>query len=220
MIRTLALIKRRADLDRDAFREHYEGTHVPLARPLLSGLVRYVRYHVMAEPLGELGHDVLTAFWYRDADAAGRVLEVMNGEAGRAVREDELTFMEKSANNFFSVSERRLVEGEEGDEHLFVLVRRPPDVTRFDASTRLVRDHWPRLLAGFGAVDFALLRDAFPVDGRSPLWDAVLQVRAAAYPGLEDWVASMRGAGHGVGVARTRAFETHSGVEALAQGGR
>jgi uncharacterized protein (TIGR02118 family) len=212
VIRTLALIKRRADLDRDAFREHYEETHVPLARPLLSGLVRYVRYHVVAEPLGELGHDVLTAFWYRDVDAARGVLETMEGEAGRAVREDELTFMDKPANSFFSVSERPLVAGDEGREHLFVLVRRPPEATRFDTSTRLVRDHWPRLLAGFGAVDFALLRDAFPVEGRPLLWDAVLQVRAAAYPGLDEWAASMRAEGHGVAAARTRAFETALGA--------
>ncbi len=208
MIRTLALIKRRADLTRDAFREHYEEIHVPLARPLLGGLTRYVRHHVVAEPLGAFGHDVLTAFEYRDADAAHAVLQTLESEAGRAVREDELTFMEKRQNTFFAVSERRLVDGEEGSEHLFVLVRRPPEVNRFDASKRMMRDHAPRLLAGFDAVHFALLRDAFPVAERPLAWDAVLQVRADAYPSLEPWAASMRASGHEVAAARTRAFES------------
>ena len=45
MIRTLSLIKRRPDITRDAFREHYETVHAPLALPFMDGLERYVRYH-------------------------------------------------------------------------------------------------------------------------------------------------------------------------------
>jgi uncharacterized protein (TIGR02118 family) len=208
VIRTLALIKRRADIDRDTFRDHYEEQHVPLARPLLVGLSRYVRYHVVAEPLGDFEHDVLTAFEYEGAEAARNVLTALARPAGRAVREDEETFMQKTANTFFAVSERQIIAGEEGLDHLFVFVRRPPGVDRYDASKRLMRDHWPQLLAGFGAVDFALVRDAFPVEGRTLAWDAVLQVRAETSAGLEAWAASLRASGHVVSAARTRAFET------------
>ena len=38
MIRVLALIVRRADITRDAFREHYETVHAPLATPELGGI--------------------------------------------------------------------------------------------------------------------------------------------------------------------------------------
>ena len=59
MIRTLSLLKRREDLDREAFRRHYEERHVPLALPLLDGLVHYARHHVVREVRGPIGFDVL-----------------------------------------------------------------------------------------------------------------------------------------------------------------
>lgn len=211
MIRTLSLIKRRPDLDRPSFREHYETVHAPLALPLMEGLERYVRYHVESTLAGEFDHDVLTAFWYRDREATLAVFEALEGERGRAIQADELTFMDKAANVFFAVSERRLVEGDEGSEPVFVLVRRPREMSRFDASARLSRDHWPELLAGFGAVDFALLRDAFPVEGGALPFDAVLQVCTAATTGLDAWAARMMAEGYGVAAVATRAHETPLG---------
>ena len=62
MIRTLSLIKRRPDIERAAFREHYETVHAPLALPHMEGLVRYVRYHLEDELLGDVGFDVVSAF--------------------------------------------------------------------------------------------------------------------------------------------------------------
>ena len=93
MIRTLALIRRRPDLDREAFRDHYERRHVPLALPLLEGLVQYARHHVERELFGEAGCDVLTAFAYRDREAIDRTVAKLAGEAGAAVREDEMRFI-------------------------------------------------------------------------------------------------------------------------------
>lgn len=208
MIRTLSLIKRREDLDRDAFREHYEDVHAPLALPLLVGLERYVRYHVTKDRVGTFAHDVLTAFWYRDREATLAVFDAIESEAGRAIREDELTFMDKPANVFFAVSERLLAQGEASAEALFVLVRRPQETSRFDASRRLVVDHWPELLAELGDIRFALLRDAFPVDGGELPWDAILQVCASSTEGVERWAAKRMADGWGVAAVETRAFET------------
>ncbi len=211
MIRTLSLIKRRSDLDRSEFREHYEEIHAPLALPLMSGLERYVRYHVDAIRVGAFEHDVMTAFWYRDREATLEVFAAIESERGRAILEDEQTFMDKPANVFFAVSERQLVAGDEGEDGLFVLLRRPHGMSRFDASARLAREHWPELLSAFGAVDHALLRDAFPVDGGALPFDSVLQVRAPRTTALEAWAARMMADGYGVAAVETRAYETPMG---------
>ncbi len=214
MIQTLSLIKRRPDLERAAFRNHYETTHAPLALPLMTGLVRYVRYHLEEELLGEVGFDVLSAFWYRDAEATRTLMEALQGEAGKPILADELKFMDKAANTFFPVSERVLIDGEEGDEHVFVLVKKPESVSRYDCSAKLLADHWPRLLEGFEQVEFAFLRDTFPMRGDDRgedadlRYNAILQVRASRQSGLTDWASSLESLGYEVTAVRARAFET------------
>ncbi len=208
MIKTLSLLKRRPDLDRAAFRDHYETTHAPLALPLMTGLARYVRYHIEEDLRGTVGFDVLSAFWYRDAEAVGAMMERLEGEEGEAIRADELEFMDKPGNTFFSVSERTLCEGEEGDTHVFVLVAKPESMSRYDCSAQLAGVHFPKMLEGFDEVGFALLRDAFPQAGRPLPFNAVLQVRAAGADGLDRWAESLEEQGFGVVAVRTRRFET------------
>ncbi|MEE3325868.1 MAG: EthD domain-containing protein [Myxococcota bacterium] len=103
-MRTLALIARRPELDRDSFRHHYEQEHVPLALPLLEGLTRYVRNHVVASLVGEPpAFDVLTEFSYRDSGAFEGVLDRLASPAGESIARDELQFMDKQKNVFFGV---------------------------------------------------------------------------------------------------------------------
>ena len=211
MIRTIALIKRLPELDRDAFREHYETRHAPLALPYLDGLQRYVRYHVEADLFGEVGFDVITAFWYRDKAAVDRTLAFLEGDGGAEIRADELRFMDKKANRFFPVSERLLLPGEEGDDSLFVSLKRPQEMSRFECSKIFVRDHWPRLRGVLDAPGFALLRDAFPMAGRPTPCDALLQVRANSDRGLERWARSLEAEGYRVHAVRTRRLETKLG---------
>ena len=208
MIKTLALIKRRSSTHRSAFREHYESVHVPLALPLLEGLSRYVRYHIETERFGDCDFDVLTAFWYRDQASTDRVFARIAGDEGAVIRKDELEFMDKDENRFFAVSERDWLAGEEGDQHLFVLVSRPVGMRRSDCSSKLAGQHWPRLLASFDLLGFALLRDAFPMSGDDLLYDSVMQVRAEQFAGLESWAKSLNAEGYGVTAVGTRLFET------------
>ena len=220
MVKTLALIKRRPDLERSAFRNHYETNHVLLALPLMTGLVRYVRYHLEEDLLGEIEFDVLSAFWYRDAKAVSGTMESLQGEAGKPILEDELKFMDKPANTFFSVSERKWVDGDEGDEHVFVLVKKPAALSRYDCAAQLVATHWPELIGGMEDVGFTFLRDAFPIRGDEPVaegqsvdrgelrYNAILQIRAARYAGLESWAADLEGLGYRVAAVRARRFET------------
>jgi len=208
MIKMLALIKRLSAMDRSDFREHYEERHAPLALPLLEGLSRYVRYHVVSEPFGEPGFDVLTGFWYRDQAAADRVFTRLEGEEGDPLREDELRFMDKSGNRFFPVSERVLMPGDEGEEHLFVLVSRPEGMSRFDCSTKLARDHWPRLIDRIESPRFALLRDAFPMHDVELPCDSVLQVGPGSSAGLDRWGRSLEAEGFRVTAVGARRYET------------
>lgn len=208
VIRTLSLIKRRPDIDRDAFRSHYETVHAPLALPHMSGLVRYVRYHLEAELFGTIGFDVISAFWYRDADSTAKMMETLASPAGKPILEDELTFMDKPANTFFPVSERMLAEGDEGDVHDWVLVRKPEDVDRSDASKRLVRDHLPGLLAACDSLRMALVRDAFPVEGRELRYNAAIQIGSDGIVGLDAWAEGLEAEGWAVAAVRTRRHET------------
>jgi len=208
MIKTLALIKRRDGIDRVSFREHYETTHVPLALPVLDGLLRYARYHVESNVWGDFGFDVLTAFWYQDKAATDRVFARLASEEGAAIYEDERHFMDSSANRFFAASERSWQSGDEGDEHLFVLVSRPEGMSRFEASSNLVIEHWPRLLGRFEDLSFALLRDAFPMQGEENIYDSVMQISASRYAGLEAWSKELFESGYEVTAVETRRFET------------
>lgn len=212
MIKTLSLIKRLPTLSREAFREHYETCHAPLALPHLTGLLRYVRYHVEEVVLGEVpedvSFDVISAFWYRDAAATAEVFEMLSSETGKAILEDEKKFMDKPANRFFPVSERSWLEGDEGEDHVFVFVARPSAMSRYDCSRQLTDDHWPDLVGALGGAGFALLRDAFPMEGEPELWDGIMQLRSERTESLDRWSTGMRGAGYRVAAVRTRRFET------------
>lgn len=209
MLETMALIKRRDDRSREAFREHYERVHVPLALPILTGLQRYVRYHVIANRLGDFAFDVLTSFGYRDRSAAERVFANLASEAGRPILEDEQRFMDTAANRFFAVSPRCWQDGCEGDEQLFVVVARPVRLERSEACARLTREHWPRLLDALAAPRFVLLRDAFPMQGGDLPCDALLQIEAEeAAAGLARWSKHLEAEGYRVAAVETRRFET------------
>jgi uncharacterized protein (TIGR02118 family) len=209
VIKTISLIKRRPDLDRVAFRNHYETRHAPLALPHMKGLERYVRYHVVEDLFGEVAFDVLSAFWYRDQESIAHMMEVLGSDVGKPILEDELTFMDKPANMFFPVSEQRLrSDEEEGDEHVFVLVANPEGLSRYDSSAKLLKDDWPSLLAGIEQASFALLRDAFPMEGTELRWNALLQVRAEGYSGFESWAMAREAEGWRVTAVRTRRYET------------
>lgn len=216
MIKTLSLIKRLPELSRSAFRDHYETSHAPLALPHLAGLMRYVRYHVeegrtgggLVDSLEDIPFDVISAFWYRDQEATAKVFELLSSEAGEAILADEQKFMDKPANRFFPVSERKWIEGEEGDEHVFVFVARPEGKSRYDCSRQLTDDHWPALVDALGEVDFAFLRDAFPMEGQPELWDGIMQLRAEQRDGLVRWSEGMRREGYRVAAVETRRFET------------
>ena len=106
MIKSVGLLQRREDLDHAGFRAHYEQNHVPLATKLL-GFPGYQRnYPESDRARGELGLDGFSEFWFQDAAQLARLGELMQGEIGAELMQDELRFMIPPANQTYDVSER------------------------------------------------------------------------------------------------------------------
>ena len=95
MLKTFALIARRPDLTREAFREHYEEIHSPLALPLFEGLDRYVKYHLERDLVGHADFDVISTFWYESAERAIASQQRFDGPEGEPIKRDEATFMDQ-----------------------------------------------------------------------------------------------------------------------------
>jgi len=153
VFKTLAFLVRRPDLPRAEFARHYEEVHVPLALPALPGLERYVRNHLAAGAEAPEAFDCMTEFWYASAEHAQRVASAMRSDAGRAIRADELAFMDKPRNRSFAVEERVLRRCEpEGPaaprETLIALFGADARGPGFDA---LVERELPQLLRGAAA---------------------------------------------------------------------
>ncbi len=201
-VKVLALISRRADLSRDAFRAHYEEVHVPLAVPRLSGLVRYVRYHVTEELVGRPTFDCLTEFCYRDRGAFDDTLTTLASDAGDDIRRDELVFMDKAVNTFFEIDGRvvREAPGGGGGRHASItaLVRRPAGVSTGDFVSEYEEQAVPALLGAMREpMDCAQYRTLSLGDGETP-FDCITHVHARAVDSIDGWAARLEGQGAGV----------------------
>jgi len=210
-MKTLALIARRPDQSRAAFREHYEQIHAPLAvRTLLEGTTRYVRHHLREELFGRPAFDVVTAFWYRDAAAAVEILRRTESPAGDAIRRDEQTFMNKPANTFFAVTERVVRGAEDRAAALsaLALVRRPAGLAPGDFLESYERDEVPRLLDAVRAPVWCLQNRAQRFGADPPAFDAVTQLHAAGDVGLAQWAKGLTAAGAHVVLATVTEHES------------
>ncbi len=210
MIKTFALIVRRPDHTRKAFREHYEEIHAPTALPLTHGLARYVRYHLEEELHGTPIFDVITAFWYPSAKEAAATIASIDSPEGEAVRADELTFMDKERNVILPVTPEQRRGGDEGDEPVFVLVRAPRDgreawLADYDAKQA------PALLEALEAPRFALDHTTHPAGPDAPAWDRVTEIASEGLGSLPTWIAGCEHSGASICAVRTRRHETKLG---------
>ena len=201
-MRTLALIARHPDLDRESFRSHYEQTHVPLALPLLEGLTRYVRNHVVSTLFGEPpAFDVLTEFSYRDPDAFESVLSRLSGPQGEGVAEDENRFMNKPKNVFFGVDARAGagIEDPPGTEKWALLLEARPDGVRqgrLDAFEDFLQDTFARA-QGWRLFGTRKVRAEPPVDAVAFVW---LEPGTVDAQHLPEWASVLGQDGHGLRV--------------------
>lgn len=106
LVKAVALLKRKPGLSRQEFIEHYEQIHVPLIMKHTAGVVAYARNYVCApEGAGEPGFDSMTEIWHQDMAAFEAVLNSRETAGGRAIQEDERTFLDTAAIRFILVNE-------------------------------------------------------------------------------------------------------------------
>ena len=211
MMKTLALIARRKDIDRAEFHDHYEEIHAPLAvRTLLEGTTRYVRHHLREELFGRPAFDVVTGFWYRDAAAAVEIMRRTETPVGDAIRRDELTFMDKPANTFFAVTEHavRGAEDHTATVAAVALVRRPPSHDAAHFVERYEKDSVPALLDAVHQPGWCLQNRALRFGHDEPAFDVVTQIHAAGDAGLAKWAQSIAATGANVVLATVTEHES------------
>ena len=210
-MKTLALIARRKDIDRDEFRDHYEQIHAPLAvRTLLEGTTRYVRHHLREELFGRPAFDVVTGFWYRDAAAAALIMRRTETPVGDEIRRDELTFMDKPANAFFAVTEHTVRGAEDRAAGLaaVALVRRPADSDAAHFAEIYEKDSLPALLDAAREPVWCLQNRALRFGPDESAFDVVTQIHAAGDAGLAKWAQSLAASGAHVVLATVTEHES------------
>jgi len=208
-VKTLALIARKPGLTREEFRRHYETKHAPLALPLMSGLLRYVRHHVVEEISGVAGFDVMTSFTYRDAAALEGVLARLATRAGEAVRRDEVAFMDKPRNRFFAVRDVAETGNREGSSALqcLALVTRAAEQSPTAFAAEFASHALPEFHDAVRGLRWSLHHESLPSFGEPPC-DAVVLLHADRGEALAAWCASREREGTRVTLVRVREHET------------
>ena len=118
MLKAVVLLRRRADLTPEAFREHYENNHVPLVRKLLPTIGRYVRNYLDltsvsagrqeagAAKAPEPYFDVITEIWFDgDAEYQAFVDALSDPDVSGRLQEDEERFLDRSIVQTYPVQE-------------------------------------------------------------------------------------------------------------------
>jgi hypothetical protein len=209
VIRVLAFMRRLPGVTRDAFREHYEQVHVPIAIPFLTGTAGYLRHHVREEIHGTPDFDCMTRFDYPDAASVKAVFEQTEGPQAEVIRRDERTFMDKPAIVFFPVEE---AEGwgtpEPGPNRLLVCVRRPGAEQAAAFRARFQQRALPALRAAAGAAGWCRPHWALAGSAQGRAFDLVAQLGEDSAVKIPAWAQSCEVEGAFVVAARVSVHET------------
>ena len=113
MFKTIALLRCKPGLTREAFVDYYETKHAPLIRSLLPGIVDYRRNFVDREGLFEFGgaapidFDVVTELWFEDRAAYDRfIARCAEPEIAQRIADDEENLFDRTASRMMIVEER------------------------------------------------------------------------------------------------------------------
>ncbi len=112
MYKSIALLKRKPGLSREAFIDYYENRHVPLIRSLLPQICGYRRNFICPEgayinaAAAERDFDVITEIWFADLAAYNAAMALSaQPEIGQRIAEDEENFLDRSHTRMFVVDE-------------------------------------------------------------------------------------------------------------------
>ena len=107
MFKLAILLKRRAGLSVEEFRDYYESRHVPLCMTYMAGAARYVRrYPVVGAGAPEPEFDVITELWFDNLRARDLVLRTLAADAMPPdVIADELRFIDRAKSRAYALEE-------------------------------------------------------------------------------------------------------------------
>lgn len=111
--KSIALLRRRPDLSREAFISYYEERHAPLIKSLLPGIVEYRRNFTnfdgayTSEYAAPFDFDVVTELWFSDRAAYDAAMTIATRhDIAQQIAEDEANFLDRTGNRMFLVDER------------------------------------------------------------------------------------------------------------------
>ena len=110
MIKAMVFMSKRADVDRQAFIDYYEGNHTALVRRVFPTIGDYRRNYLNFEeqPADHPGFDVVTEISFEtEADWEAFVGHLASPELIDQIAADESNFMDRSKHRFFRVDEFR-----------------------------------------------------------------------------------------------------------------
>lgn len=117
-IKAIALLKRRADLDREAFIDYYENNHAPLILSVMPGVIEYRRSYAEFDGAfvnagaAPFDFDVITELWFADRAGYDHAIAVSTApDIFARVATDEENFLDRSKTRMFLVEERRSAIG-------------------------------------------------------------------------------------------------------------
>jgi uncharacterized protein (TIGR02118 family) len=199
-VKTLAFIVRRAGTTPDAFRNHYESVHAPLALPLLDGLRRYVRHHVRNQIVGGAPFDCMTSFWWRPSTAFDALMARLDSEAGAALRRDEESFMNRPEQESFPVAEGAADEPEHRlAANLLILVKRPPEAHLEEFTKGYEKQSLPELISSALSPRVCARDRALIADYQEPCFDYVTALQCESNPAehgiLRAWAQPLAASG-------------------------
>ena len=170
MLKQITWFRKRSDLTREEFGQHWRTRHAAIVREL-PGIRRYVQNHTTAE-----GNEVdgIAEVWFDDIDA-------MRANVGRPeldrIRADEPNFLDTRTMGTLVVEPTVVIDGAMDGAKLLVLVRRQASVAPDEFHRAWLEDVGDALasLAGEAGAPVRYeqdhARDSAYRDGRQPRWD-------------------------------------------------
>lgn len=112
MVKTIALLRKRADLTRDEFIAYYENNHAPLMQRLLPMIATYRRNYVdldgayLFPDASPIDFDVITEITFAsEADYAAFRERAADSAVAQAIAEDEENVFVRGATRMFRVDQ-------------------------------------------------------------------------------------------------------------------
>lgn len=157
MIKTIALLKRKAGLSRAEFIAYYETRHAPLIRSLLPDILDYRRNYVdrdgaFESTVAAIDFDSVTEIYFADRAAYDRFLAMSaRPEIAQAIADDEENVFDRAATRMFVVDQTPAT------------LPIAPAVAELQAE-RAIREGLARFARVLDTKDWAALGDVFAAD--------------------------------------------------------